>query len=63
MESFLDAWKSVSDYCKDHMHEVAFNVWIKIIKPVRLEDEQAVLSVRTRCQTDIIEKNYMDLLN
>ncbi len=63
MESFLDAWKSVSDYCKDHMHEVAFNVWIKIIKPVSLEDGQAVLSVRTHFQKDIIEKNYMDLLN
>lgn len=63
MESFTEAWNSVAEYCRANMHEVAYNVWIKIITPVGLEDGNAVLSVRTVFQKDIIEKNYINLLN
>ena len=63
MESFIDAWSSVSDYCRRNMHEVAFNVWIKKIKPVGFQDGNVVVSVRTPFQKEIIEKNYLNLLN
>ena len=63
MESFNDAWSSVSDYCRRNMHEVAFNVWIKKIKPVGFQDGNVVVSVRTPFQKEIIEKKYLNLLN
>ena len=56
-------YTSVSDYCRRNMHEVAFNVWIKKIKPVGFQDGNVVVSVRTPFQKEIIEKNYLNLLN
>ena len=45
MNSFLEIWKSVQDYCKTQITEVAFNVWIAPLTLVRLDDSTALLTI------------------
>lgn len=62
MESFIEVWQLVSDYCKREISEVAHNIWISCIEPVKFEDGTAVLYVRTPFQKNILQEKYMSLL-
>ena len=62
MESFTDVWSLASNFCKKKITEVAYNLWIKIITPVRYENGTAVLMVTAPFQKKIIEEKYLPLL-
>ena len=62
MESLNDVWEAICEYCKTQISEVAFNVWIGVLNPIRFSDGEIVLSVRTSFQKGIIEENYTKLL-
>lgn len=62
MESFKEVWQTVYDYCKTRISEVAFNVFIDCISPVRLESNQAILSVRSSFQRNIIQEKYEETI-
>ena len=47
MNSFLEIWKSVQDYCKTQITEVAFNVWIAPLTLVRLAVSYTHLTLPT----------------
>ena len=59
MKSFNEVWNMVRDYCRERMSEVAFNVWIDVLTPVKFENETAYLSVRSEFQKNIICDKYL----
>jgi len=62
LESLEEVWSGVCEYCRARITDVAFNVWISVIKLTRLQDNEAVLFVRTVFQRNIIIENYSALL-
>jgi chromosomal replication initiator protein DnaA len=63
MESFIEAWNNINEYCQSQITETAFNLWIKEIIPISLENGVAQLQVRTNFHKDLILQNYSNLLN
>ncbi len=65
MDSFLDMFEMVKNYCLEtkQITDVAFNVWIKPIQPFKFEDGIATLFVKSDFQKNIILDKYIDLLN
>lgn len=62
MDSFQDLFNLACKYCQAHLSEVAYNLWIKDISPVRLEGSAAHLFVRSEFKKSIIEEKYSSLL-
>ena len=62
MNSFKDVWENVCDYCKNSIHEVAYNTWIKSLEPVEMNGNTAVIRSRTTYQKGIVESHYLDLI-
>lgn len=62
MESFSEVFQLVKDQCAAEITDVAYNCWIRPIEPVRFENGQAVLFVRSEFQKGILTDKYMDLL-
>ncbi len=64
MESFIDVFNMVKDYCLNinKITDVAFNVWIKPIQPIKFENEKATLFVKSEFQKNIILDKYFSLL-
>ena len=64
MESFLEAWGLICDYCKKHITEVAYNSWISRIKPVALDFSKGVatLEVPNEFHRQTLNRCYYDLL-
>ena len=58
MDSFEEIFDYVSDYCKTQMTEVAHNLWIKDIAPIKLTSEYVRLGVNTEFKKNIVEEKY-----
>ncbi len=63
MDSFEEIYSLVSDYCKTQMTEVAFNLWIKDIIPMKLTSEYVRLGVNSEFKQNIVSEKYKDLLS
>ncbi len=63
MNSFHDVWENVCIYCREHIHEVAYNTWIQSLEPVELKDNKAIIRSKSDYQKFIVESHYTDLLN
>lgn len=57
MKSFNEVWELAREYCKEKMSEVAFNVWIDVLTPVKFENGTAYLSVRSTFQKISLRKS------
>ena len=62
MNSFNDVWDSVCAYCRNSMHEVAYNTWISSLQPVQLDGSCAVIRAKSDYQKTIVEDHYRSLL-
>lgn len=62
MESFSEVFELVKENCKSDISEVAFNLWIKPIEPLQLNDNTAYLYVPAPFQKNILEKQYLSKL-
>ena len=62
MNSFNDVWENVCEFCKNSMHEVAYNTWIRSLEPVELLDNIATIRSRSDYQKLIVESHYTELL-
>ena len=62
MDSINEVWESVCDICREAIHEVAFNSWIKTLTPVSFSEKEIVLKARSRFQKNIVDENYHELL-
>ncbi|MBR3611061.1 MAG: chromosomal replication initiator protein DnaA [Oscillospiraceae bacterium] len=63
MNSFEEIYSLVSDFCKTQMTEVAFNLWIKDIVPIKLTSEYVRLGVNSDFKQNIVSEKYKDLLS
>ncbi len=62
MDSFADIFHLVSDFCRQRMTEVAHNLWIRDIEPVRLENDTAYLAVNSEFKQNLVMEKYSALL-
>ncbi len=65
MDSFIEAWKIISDYLKENLARVAYETWIQRIEPVELDfdKEQAVLMVPNEFHKSTLDKCYLTHIN
>lgn len=65
MESFEDAWKVISGYCKTKITDVAYTTWISRIEPINLDfaKNTAFLLVPTDFHRQTLTRCYVPLLN
>ena len=59
MESFTEVVNLVKAIIKDQISDTAYNVWISVIEPVKFENNQAVIQIKTPFQRDVI-KHYLE---
>ena len=62
MESFMQVFNLVKEACHESLSDVAFNLWIKPLEPVKLESDTATLYVASEFQKNIISEKYFPLL-
>ncbi len=62
IESLSDIWEAVCVECKKNITEIAFNVWIKDLKPISMNDGKLTLSIYSAYKKQIVESNYLSLL-
>lgn len=60
MESFVEVFNLVKEYIKEQVSDVAYNCWIAFIEPVKFENNQAIIYIKTAFQKDILMKQYVD---
>lgn len=63
MESFMQVFNLVKDACHENISDVAFNLWIAPLEPVKLENDTATLYIKSEFQKNIIIDKYMALLS
>lgn len=62
IESLNDIWSAVCDLCKDNITEIAFNVWIKDLHPIELNDGVLTLGIYSAYKKQIVESTYIAFL-
>lgn len=62
MESFADLFEIVLEHCKEKMTLVVFDLWLKDIVPLRMEDSVAYLQVKSEFRMRLIRDKYMSYL-
>ena len=62
ISSLNDIWSAVCDECKKTISEVAFNCFLKDLKPVALEAGELILSLGNEYMRSVVEKNYSSVL-
>ncbi|MBQ8435351.1 MAG: chromosomal replication initiator protein DnaA [Oscillospiraceae bacterium] len=64
MNSFEEAFNNVINYCREvgDIGETALKLWIKTIKPLKLEGNKAVFMVDSDFQRSVVMSNYSPLL-
>ena len=62
MDSFAELFALVLDLCKNQISDVAFNLWLKDIIPLRLEGSAAFLQVNSEFKMNIIREKYTSIL-
>ncbi|MBQ6829565.1 MAG: chromosomal replication initiator protein DnaA [Clostridia bacterium] len=62
MENLRQAWYSVLDYLHEmpDISEVAYNMWLKPIEPLRIEGNTIILEVATGFQREIVCTQYKE---
>jgi len=62
MDSFGEIFQLVSDFCRQRMTQVAHNLWIRDIEPVKLENDTVYLSVNSEFKQNIVMEKYSSVL-
>ena len=64
MESFVEAWELISNFCKSKIAQVAFDTWFARLKPVSLDFTNGVFVIEAPNQfhKNTLERCYTDLL-
>ena len=65
MNSFIDTWNIICNYCKSKITDVAYDTWIARIEPVSLDFEkgQTKLLVPSEFHRETLTRCYIPLLN
>lgn len=62
MQSFTDVWEKALSIIQPRVSAVSFDSWIKLLKPVKMEQNVAYFYVRTLFQKGTIENNFLKLI-
>lgn len=62
IESLADIWNAVCEESKKSISEIAFNVWLKDLRPVSMKDGVLTLSIYSVYKKQIVENNYISFL-
>lgn len=63
MDSFVDIFSSVLDYCRNKISQTAYELWILALEPVRFEaDGSVLLSIKSPLKYNVILTKYIPLL-
>lgn len=62
INSLEDIWVAVCDECKKTISEVAFNCFLKDLKPLCLENGEFIISINNEYMRGVVEQNYTDVL-
>ena len=67
MKSFVEVFDKVQEYCMEKIErgeltDVAYRLWIRSLKPVKLDGNVACFTVPSEFQANIIIKNYTDII-
>lgn len=62
MDSYNDIWELVRTYCKEHMTETIFSLWLEPLELVSFEDDKVVLSA-SEFKAPIIRNKFKGLLS
>ena len=62
IESLADFWNAVCEESKKSISEIAFNVWLKDLRPVSMKDGVLTLSIYSVYKKQIVENNYISFL-
>ena len=62
INSLQDIWFAVCEECKKTISEVAFNCFLKDLKPISLENGEFIISINNEYMRGVVEQNYSDVL-
>lgn len=67
MKSFVEVFDKVQEYCEEKIErgeltDVAYRLWIKSLKPLKLDGNVACFTVPSEFQANIITKNYTGII-
>ena len=62
ISSLDDIWSAVSEECKKTISEVAFNCFLKDLKPVSLDAGEFIVSINNEYMRGVVEQNYTGVL-
>ena len=62
MESFAELFELVMENCRKKMDEMVFNLWLKNIVPVGMDESTVYLKVGSEFRLNFIKKKYLPLL-
>jgi len=63
INSIEDIWSAVCEECKKTISEVAFNCFLKDLKPVSFNSGEFVVTINNEYMRGVIEQNYTEILN
>ncbi len=58
-----EIWSAICDECKKTISEVAFNCFLKDLKPVIFSDGEFTISINDEYKKGVIEQTYLEKLN
>ena len=62
ISSIDDIWSAVCEECKKTISEVAFNCFLKDLKPVSLDAGEFILSINNEYMRGVVEQNHTEVL-
>ena len=62
MDSYNDIWELVRKYCRDHVSETIYTLWLEPLQLVSFEDDKVILSA-SEFKANIIRSKFHQLLN
>lgn len=73
MDSFIEAWNLISEYCRNNITDVAYKTWFTRIKPVSMDFEKGIAALEVpnefhkqtilRCYSDLIQEAFITVFN
>ncbi len=62
MDSYHDIWEMVREYCREHVTETIYSLWLEPLKLESFEDDKVVL-LGSPFQAPIVQNKFSPLLN
>ncbi len=62
INSLDDIWYAVCDECKKVISEIAFNCFLKDLRPISLDGRELILAINNEYMRGVVEQNYTDTL-